>query len=196
VSVMSSGVKRFIPISEDVVLDAVKLAEREGVPLRDFIERVLAEVIKAMKFRSNVIEVLVNADAVEDIRRVGGVLLPSSVVYRVVEGFSDEAFNELVSEVRRIASWYGVLARVKRGSSVDELKHVLTLWLPDMNVDVINLGGRFKVIASSPNQPARVTLLARYVIEELVRSMELRLISIEHSRGLVTAVIEGGSGGE
>jgi len=193
---MSSGVKRFIPISEDVVLDAVKLAEREGVPLRDFIERVLAEVIKAMKFRSNVIEVLVNADAVEDIRRVGGVLLPSSVVYRVVEGFSDEAFNELVSEVRRIASWYGVLARVKRGSSVDELKHVLTLWLPDMNVDVINLGGRFKVIASSPNQPARVTLLARYVIEELVRSMELRLISIEHSRGLVTAVIEGGSGGE
>ena len=195
-SVMSSSAKRFIPISEDIILDAVKLAEREGIPLRDFIERILTEVIKAMKFRSNIIDILVNADAIEDIRRVGGVLLPSTVVYRVIESFGEKDFDDLVNEVKRIASWYGILARVKRGSSIEELKRILSLWLPDMNVDVINLGGKFKIIASAPNQPSKVTLLARHIIEELIKSLELGLVSIEHSRGLVTAVIEGGSGGE
>lgn len=188
---MSSN-KRFIPISEDLVLEAVKIAERDGVPLRDFLERVLSEVVKAMKYRSNVLEVLANADAVEDLRRVSGVLLPLNFVYRLLDTVGEDEFKALVEDVRRIASWYGLLAKVKRGPSVYEFKRVLNLWLPDMNVDVIDLGGRFKVVASSPNQPLRATLIAKYVVEELVRSMELKLSSLEYSKGLITLVVEGG----
>ena len=188
---MSSS-KRFIPISEDIVLEAVKIAERDGIPLRDFIERVLSEVVRVMRFRSNVLDVLANADAVEDIRRVSGVLLPSNFVYKLLESVSEEDFKTLVEDVRKIASWYGVLAKVKRGSSVYEFKRVLSLWLPDMNVDVIDLGGRFKVVASSPNQPLRATLIARHVVEELAKSMDLKLSSLEFSKGLVSVVIEGG----
>jgi hypothetical protein len=191
---MSSS-KRFIPISEDIVLEAVKIAERDGVPLRDFIERVLSEVVRVMKFRSNVLDVLANADAVEDIRRVSGVLLPSNFVYKLLESISEEDFKALVEDVRRIASWYGVLAKVKRGPSIYEFKRVLSLWLPDMNVDVIDLGGKFKVVASSPNQPLRATLIAKYVVEELAKSMELKLSSFEFSKGLVSVVIEGGLSG-
>lgn len=187
-----SANKRFIPISEDLVLEAVKIAERDGVPLKDFIERVLSEVVRAMKYRSNVLEVLANADAVEDIRRISGVLLPFNFVYRLLDTVGEDEFKALVEDVRRIASWYGLLAKVKRGSSVYEFKRVLNLWLPDMNVDVIDLGGRFKVVASSPNQPLRATLIAKHVVEELVRSMELKLGSLEYSKGLITLVVEGG----
>lgn len=192
---MSSS-KRFIPISEDLILEAVKIAERDGVPLRDFIERVLSEVIRVMKYRSGILDMLVDVDAIEDIRRVSGVLLPINFVYRLLDQISEEAFNELVSDVRRIASWYGLLAKAKRGSSVYEFRRVLNLWLPDMNVDIINLGGRFKVVASSPNQSLRATLIARYVIEELARSMELKLSSLEFSKGIVSVVVEGGLSGE
>ncbi|MEM1601510.1 MAG: hypothetical protein QW267_06925 [Sulfolobales archaeon] len=188
---MSSN-KRFIPISEDLVLEAVKIAERDGVPLKDFIERVLSEVVRAMKYRSNVLEVLANADAVEDIRRISGVLLPLNFVYRLLDAMSEDEFKALVEDVRRIASWYGLLAKVKRGPSVYEFKRVLNLWLPDMNVDIIDLGGKFKVVASSPNQPLRATLIAKYVVEELVRSMELKLGSLEYSKGLISLVVEGG----
>ncbi|MCS7109141.1 MAG: hypothetical protein N3G48_04820 [Sulfolobales archaeon] len=189
---MSSSSKRFIPISEDLVLEAVKIAERDGVPLRDFIERVLGEVVRVMKYRSNVLDVLVNADAVEDVRRVSGVLLPTNFVYRLLERVDDGTFEELVAEVRRIASWYGLLAKVKRGPSVYEFKRVLNLWLPDMNVDIVDLGGRFKVVASSPNQPSRATLIAKHIVEELAKSMELRVGSLEVSKGLISVVIEGG----
>ncbi|MEM0505635.1 MAG: hypothetical protein QW267_07080 [Sulfolobales archaeon] len=192
---MSSN-KRFIPISEDLVLEAVKIAERDGVPLRDFLERVLSEVVRAMKYRSNVLEVLANADAVEDIRRVSGVLLPLNFVYRLLDSMSDEEFKALVEDVRRIASWYGLLAKVKRGPTVYEFKRVLNLWLPDMNVDIIDLGGRFKVVASSPNQPLKATLIAKYVVEELAKSMELKLSSLEHSKGLISLVVEGGLVGQ
>ncbi|MEM4906973.1 MAG: hypothetical protein QXV34_06235, partial [Sulfolobales archaeon] len=104
----------------------------------------------------------------------------------------EDEFKALVEDVRRIASWYGLLANVKRGPSVYEFKRVLNLWLPDMNVDIIDLGGKFKVVASSPNQPLRATLIAKYVVEELVRSMELKLGSLEYSKGLISLVVEGG----
>ncbi len=192
---MSSS-KRFIPISEDLILEAVKIAERDGIPLRDFIERVLSEVVRVMKYRGSVLDMLVDVDAIEDIRRVSGVLLPTNFVYRLLDQVGEEVFNELVNEVRRIASWYGLLAKVKRGSSVYELRRVLNIWLPDMNVDVVSLGNRFKVVASSPNQSLRATLIARCVIEELARSMELKLSNLEFSKGLISVVVEGGLSGE
>ena len=101
--------KRFIPISESTLSVAAKLAERAGIPLREFIESVLAEVLKAMQFRSNIIEVISLSDMLDDLRRAGGVILPQSFVYRLVESLDEEVFAELLSEVRRTASWYGTL---------------------------------------------------------------------------------------
>ena len=131
--------KRFIPISESVLAVAAKLAERSGTPLRDFIESVLAEVLKAMQFRSNVIEVVSLSDLLDDLRRVGGVVVPKEFIYKFLELMDDDLFQELVDEVRRIASWYGTLVKVKRGPYVETLRLVLNVWLPDMNVSIVGL---------------------------------------------------------
>ncbi len=190
--------KRFIPISESVLSIAAKLAERSGTPLRDFIELVLSEVLKAMQFRSNVIEVISISDLLDDLRRLGAVVLPKDFVYRVLEVIDEKTYEELVEEIRRAASWYGTLVKVKRGPTVDTLRLVLNVWLPDMNVSVIGSGGKYKLVASSSKQPLRATRLAAVIIEELCRSLELKVSDVKVSQGIVSVVIEevGGRSGK
>ncbi len=182
--------KRFIPISESVLGLAAKLAERSGTPLRDFIESLLAEVLRGMQYRSDIIEVISLSDLLDDLRRVGGAALPAEVAYRLIDGLSDDVFNEVLSEVRKAASWYGTLVRVKRGSTVEALKLVLSVWLPDMNVSVLRGEGIVRVVASSNRQPKRVTELAAAVVEEMCRALGLDLKELVIEKGIVKAVIE------
>ncbi|MCD6428251.1 MAG: hypothetical protein J7L12_01490 [Desulfurococcales archaeon] len=113
--------------------------------------------MRAMQFRSNIIEVISVSDLLDDLRRVGGVILPKDFVYRVLESINDDLFQELVDEVRRIASWYGTLVRVKRGPYIETLRLVLSAWLPDMNVSIIKGDASVRLVASSSKQPLRAT---------------------------------------
>ncbi|OYT51534.1 MAG: hypothetical protein B6U73_01830 [Desulfurococcales archaeon ex4484_204] len=188
--------KRFIPISESTLSVAAKLAERAGIPLREFIESVLAEVLKAMQFRSNIIEVISLSDMLDDLRRAGGVILPQSFVYRLVESLDEEVFAELLSEVRRTASWYGTLAKVKRGPDLETLRLVLNVWFPDMNVSIVKGGNSYRVIAASSNQPVRVTNLARAALEELCKALDLEVKDIQVSRGIIKVSVRCSTHGE
>ena len=186
--------KRFIPISESVLAVAAKLAERSGIPLRDFIESVLAEVLKAMQFRSNVIEVISLSDLLDDLRRVGGVVVPKDFIYKFLESVNDELFSELIDEVRKIASWYGTLVKVKRGPDVETLRLVLNVWLPDMNVSIVRSGSSVILIASASKQPARATELAGVIVEELCKSLDLKVKDLIVEKGIIKVEIEGPAG--
>ena len=186
--------KRFIPISESVLAVAAKLAERSGIPLRDFIESVLAEVLKAMQFRSNVIEVISLSDLLDDLRRVGGVVVPKDFIYKFLESMNDELFSELIDEVRKIASWYGTLVKVKRGPDVETLRLVLNVWLPDMNVSIVRSGSSVRLIASASKQPARATELAGVIVEELCKSLDLKVKDLIVEKGIIKVEIEGPAG--
>ena len=182
--------RRFIPISESVIALAIKIAEREGVPLREFIERVLAEVLKSMQYRSNVTEVLALSDLMDDLRRMGGALLPSDVVYKVIELIDNDHFNELLNAIKRSASWYGMLVRVKRGATVDVLKLVLSTWFPDTNISVEAGGnGLFKVIVSSPKYSDRLTRMIEVVVSELCNSMGIKVEELSSEVGIVRALL-------
>ncbi|MCD6084406.1 MAG: hypothetical protein J7J20_02560 [Desulfurococcales archaeon] len=186
--------KRFIPISESVLAVAAKLAERSGIPLRDFIESVLAEVLKAMQFRSNVIEVISLSDLLDDLRRVGGVVVPKDFIYKFLESMDDELFSELIDEVRKIASWYGTLVKVKRGPDVETLRLVLNVWLPDMNVSIVRSGSSVRLIASASKQPMRATELAGVIVEELCKSLDLKVKDLIIEKGIIKVEIEGPAG--
>ncbi len=188
--------KRFIPISESVLGIAARLAERSGVPLRDFIESVLAEVLKAMQYRSDILEVISLSDLLDDLRRVGGVVFPSDVSYKIIDSLSDDLFEELVGEVRRIAYWYGTLVRVKRGQDIQVLKLVLNVWLPDMNVNIVKGEDSVRLVASSSKQPLRASRLAGAIIEELCKSLELKVKELRVEQGIVKAEISSPRGAD
>ncbi len=186
--------KRFIPISESVLSVAVKVAEKVGTPLREFIERVLAEVLRSMQYRSDILEVLALSDLMDDLRRIGGALLPFTVVRVVIESMDDSTYDQLINELRRMASWYGMLVKVKRGADVDVLKLVLSVWFPDANVSVTtDEKGLNHLVLSSPNYSDRLTNAASVVIEELCRSLGINIVSKSVTRGVVKVVMGGGS---
>ncbi len=186
--------KRFIPISESVLSIAVKVAERVGTPLREFIERVLAEVLRSMQYRSDILEVLALSDLMDDLRRIGGALLPFSIVKLVIDQMDDTTYNQLLNEIRRMASWYGMLVKVKRGTDIDVIKLVLSVWFPDTNVSITSdEEGNNHLVISSPNYSIRLTNLVLAVIEELCRSFGINIISTSLSQGVVKVVMGLGS---
>jgi len=183
--------RRFIPISESVIALAIKIAEREGMPLREFIERVLNEVLKSMQYRSNITEVLALSDLMDDLRRMGGALLPSDVVYRLIDSMSEELYDELLNTMRRSASWYGMLVRVKRGTTVEALKLVLSIWFPDTNVSITGEGSKvFRVVISSPKYSERLTKILEVVVRELCESMGIKIKELGSEVGVIKAIIE------
>ena len=183
--------RRFIPISESIVALAIKIAEREGIPLREFIERVLSEVLKSMQYRSNITEILSLSDLLDDLRRMGGALLPSDAVYKLIDDMSEDSYNELLGIIKRSASWYGMLVKVKRGSTIDALKLVLTVWFPDTNVNIVGEeGNHFKIVISSPKYSERLTKILEVVVRELCSSMGFNIKELVSEVGIIKAVIE------
>ena len=149
-----------------------------------------------MQYRSDVIEVISLSDLLDDLRRVGGVVVPREVVYRFINSVDEESYRKLVDEVVKIASWYGTLVKVKRGPNVETLKLVLNVWFPDMNVNVVRGEDGVRLIASSSKQPIKVSRLAGAVIKELCRALDLRIKELVVEEGIVKAEIEElGSGG-
>ncbi len=184
--------KRFIPVSEDVVFELGRIAERVGIPIPELTERILREVTRAFKYRSDILKMLVNVDAVEDLRRLGCVILPSNATFEVIESLDEKAFNRVVEELKRSAAWYGELAKVKRGKDIDEFVRVLNLWLPVANTDVIELGdGKFKVVISIFSRSSRLSIMAEAIVRELLKALEYNVVEFESRDGVIVATLEG-----
>jgi len=183
--------KRFIPVSEDIVFELGRIAERVGIPIPELTERILKEITRAFKYRGDILKMLVNVDAVEDLRRLGCVVLPSNVTFEVVDNLDENAFNRVVEELKRSAAWYGELAKVKRGKDVDEFVRVLSLWLPIANIDVVELGdGRFKVVVSIFSRSNRLSKIAEVIIRELLKALEYNVIDFESRDGVIVTTLE------
>jgi hypothetical protein len=182
--------KRFVPINENIIAEAIKLAEKTGLPLRDFIERILETVINYLKYRPDLLELIQDLDVIEDIRRIGGVILPYNIVYEILNKIDEEHYNKIVDEVKKMASWYGLVVKAKFATDINVLKRTLHIWLPDMKIDISRIDNtRFRIVATSPNQPERVTMLAKEIAESLIASMDLKLESINGSKGILSMVI-------
>ncbi len=182
--------KRFVPINENIIAEAIKLAEKTGLPLRDFIERILTVVISYLKYRPDLLDLIQDLDAIEDLRRIGGVILPYNIVYQILDKIDENEYNKIIDEVKKMASWYGLVAKAKFLSDINVLKRALSIWLPDMRVDVSKIDNdRFRIVATSPNQPERVTNLAKEIAESLAVAMDLKIESINGSKGIISMVV-------
>ncbi len=189
--------KRFVPISESVIMIAAKVAERFGMPTRDFIEFILAEVLKSLQYRSDVLEVISISDMLDDLRKAGGLVMPQRVVYSIVQSLNNELLTELEDELRKVASWYGTLVRVKRGQTIEALRTMLSVWFPDMNINIVKKDdGSITVVATSSRQPKEVTRLAGAAMSELCKALGLRVESVIIERGVIRLEAKGYIRGE
>jgi hypothetical protein len=93
--------RRFVALPERLLVDAIKVAESMGIPYTVLIERILSEVIKVLRYKRDLLESLAMVDAFDDIRRLGGVVLPEKAVREMLSYVGPAKLGEVCSEVSR-----------------------------------------------------------------------------------------------
>ncbi len=199
---LSSGSKRFVPVSESIIREAMRISEKSGIPLRDLVEKILETVVGYMRYKPNLLEAIHMLDALEDLRRIGCVMLPQGLVKKILTKISDEDFREILEELGRAASWYGVVAKAKRGSSIEDIQAALQLWMPNIEVHIAGVDGRqgaYKVVISPPihmipdsASSERIALIVETIARSIVSSMGGYVESSSNSNGIVSMVIRVG----
>ena len=190
---MSKAPRRLIPISEELVTKIIRVSERLGIPFRDLLESMISSLLDIIEYDRDVVLALDSVDAIKDLLRISGLLLPRDAVYRIIDRMSDEDIEEIIRELRHTCRWYAELVKVKRGASPRELKTLLGVWFPDCSVDIRASDRRVRIVVSSVNQPEKVTRIVKEVSIEFLRSLGYRVVSAESREGIVSLVVEVGS---
>jgi len=179
--------RRFVAIPESVLIEAIKVAEKLGVPYTSLIERILVEVLRVLRYRRDVLDSLAMVDAYTDIRRLGGIVLPEQAVKEILGKVDRGTFESLCSELARMGSWFGELSKAKRAVTVSEVKNSLGLWFPSSSVDVSKDAntGEVKFVVSLVNPSRELLELGRCLVEGLARGYDLEGYSVTVGSSLI-----------
>lgn len=177
--------RKFVALPERVLIEALRVAEEVGVPYTVLIERILTEVLRVMRYRRGVLESLATADSFEDVRRLGGMVLPEGVVREVLSKLGPEELKRMCSELRRMCAWFGELGRVKRPLTPNEFRNSLSVWLPSASIDVVREDPYFKFVVSLTSPSREFLELSRCVVEGLIKGYDLR----DHEMSVGSSVI-------
>lgn len=166
--------RRFVALPERLLVDAIKVAESMGIPYTVLIERILSEVIKVLRYKRDLLESLAMVDAFDDIRRLGGVVLPEKAVREMLSYVGPAKLGEVCSEVSRMAAWFAELAKVKRSVTPAEIRNSLELWLPSASVDLIKEGDdSYKFVVSFVSYSRELLEVSKCAVEGLARGYGL-----------------------
>ena len=192
---MSSQSKRLVPISENVVKELMEFSSRIGIPFRELVEKILISFAEVSRTNPHLINIIYDFDLLEDLRKIGGIILPQNFINKLIEKMSDEDLEELREELKRSSSWLGLLVKVKRGGSLENMIDILKIWLSNMKIDVIPLQNEkdlYKIVISSPEQDERTGLLIEAIIEGVSKAFDATIISRDIEKGIVVTVIRYG----
>lgn len=167
--------RRMVPISEDIVDDAIKISERIGIPYLILIERILTSILKIMKYKSNILDALVMLDALDDIKRLGGIVFPASVMSKVFNSIDTKIYGDICKEYNKMGMWFAELSRIKRTVSINEFKQAISLWLPISSIDITAEGEGYKVVIGFIGYGEEIINIARCIIEGLIRGYNLQI---------------------
>lgn len=166
--------RRFVALPEKLLVDAIRVAERLGIPYTVLIERILTEVLNVLKYKKDLLESLALVDAFDDIRRLGGIFLPERVAEELLACAGMERMGEICSELAKMAAWYAELSKVKRPLTATEVKSSLELWMPSARVDLMKEGEKsYKFVVSFVNYSREFLELSKCVAEGLMRGYRL-----------------------
>jgi len=178
--------RRLIPISEDLLNELVKVASSEGSSLRVIVEDIIKDAIKVFRLRGSLKEAVREIEVLEEVRRLGGYVVPARVFYEILENLSNDVYEKIVSEMKKTSSWYGSILKAKFGkNSVSILKSILQNYFLDSKVTVKNSEGKISLILSSPHQTEKATHATRESLLALLKSMGLNVLNVESSEGVI-----------
>lgn len=185
--------RKLIAVSEDVVNEIAAVARRLGMTTSELVEAILTQALGVLRVREDVGRVLSDAVLYSDLRRVGGVLIPRSVFFHLIDSVDDGSFEQVLSEEERLVKWFFTSVRIKR-VELDhaELAKLISIWLPGFIVDVRSSSGRTLVVVSSPEIEGdrRLEFVKRIVVSAL-ESLGAKIGSVEMGVGVVSVSVEG-----
>ncbi|MEL9909026.1 MAG: hypothetical protein QXP97_06430 [Desulfurococcus sp.] len=184
--------RRFVPISDEIIQEALDVAERYGMPYSVIIEKSLEGLLKIMKYKSSILESIVLVDAVDDLRRLGLVFLPMSIARRILDGLDEALFNQLLEELSRSSRWFGELSRVKRGSSPREFQTSLSLWMPMTTIDVVKESDEvYRFVISIADASPRLMRVLEKILSGMAAGYDLKILDLTVNVNTVVVRVTG-----
>lgn len=184
--------RRFVPLPETLIDEAIRASERVGMPYLVLIERILETNLKIIKHKPTILKALVLADALDDLKRLGGLILPWGIAKTSIESVSESSFRELLREMERMSAWFGELSRVKRGSSPSEFETALSVMMPSAVVEVIQeTDDVFKFVITFLDYSPRILQLAETIAMGLAKGYGLNVLEIKRGENTIGLRVTG-----
>jgi hypothetical protein len=183
--------RRMVPISEEIVDEAIKVGERIGIPYLVLLERILSSVLRIMRYKDNILDVLSTLDALDDIKRLGGIMVPTSILSQLLNSSDPKFVESLCKEYIKIGTWFGELSRIKRATTLEEFKRALSLWLPTSSIDVTLDGDEYKFIIGFVGYNPEIVNIGRCVVEGLIYGYNLKASEISVKDVFIVAKVKG-----
>ncbi|HIC98225.1 MAG TPA: hypothetical protein EYP08_00785 [Pyrodictiaceae archaeon] len=114
------GKRLLVPISEDVILELEKVAEREGIPLRILVERLLRASLMVLEhgWRSDTLFLL------EALRSIGASPVPLLLLDQLGGGNIEECIGKARSAGREVAEAVLQLVMIGDGGNRDSIEKI------------------------------------------------------------------------
>jgi hypothetical protein len=184
--------RRFVPLPESIIEEAVKVSERVGVPYLVLIEKILQANLGIMKYKPTILKALLIADAIDDLRRTGSAILPWGFVKYFLDRIGEDEFVKLLGEVEKTCMWFGEVMRVKHGSSPGIFEASLSALISSAFIDVLQEGdGSYRYVVSFMDQSQRALRLAEGIAVSLARGFHLNIIDVKRESNTVSIRVTG-----
>jgi hypothetical protein len=184
--------RRFVPLPEALIEEAIKVSERVGMPYLVLIEKILESNLSIMKYKPTILKALLVADAIDDLRRLGAALLPWSIVKIIVNSMSENDFKTLLSEMEKVSLWFGELSRVKHGSSPGMFEAALTAFISSALVDVIQESENlYRYVVTFLDQSPRIMNLAEVIAVNLAKGFNLNILDVKRGDNTISIRVTG-----
>ena len=184
--------RRFVPIPESLIDEAMRVSERVGMPYLVLIEKILEANLRIMKYKPTILRALLIADSIDDLRRTGSAILPWSFVKKFLDEVSEDEFNKLLGEVEKTCIWFGELMRVKHGSSPGIFEAGLSTLISSALIDTIQEGdGSYRYVVSFMDQSQRVLRLAETIASSLAKGFHLNILEVRRGENTVSIRVIG-----
>jgi len=183
--------RRLIPISEELLDELVRVASSEGSSLRVVVEEIIRDAIRVFRLKGSLKSVVREIEVLEEVKRLGGYIVPARVFYIVLDRLGGDDFEKVVSEMKRTSSWYGSVLKAKFGrGSVGLLESILQTYFWDSKVSVRNSENKVSIVLSSPHQTGKATYVTKESLLALLESMGLNVLNVESSEGVIVVEAE------